>query len=363
MDHHVLLTITIGIIGLSLVLTPVAAEDMADNCEEAEVLEDGTYGDRITPNDQDVFLLELDEGDYITARLSWDHSVTERIRVRHLQADTELFSPIDGTITQSNDDGEYVNFRSRWGTLNVFSPYHDPNNPQADGEVEIELTALGDEGQSCIAIETGADDQSHWWNISFSTNQPTVEFGPGGAEDTERIQDLEQRLEAKNETIQQLEERIVELETQLNASGGQENGGEEIVIDVTVEPGNDQQSFVKDGEAVITAESTNADVSNVEIDFANNVYTLDESGTAVIPLTVTGPQEFIFSYQEVTERVSITVDEADQDGLSENEQTTGSSDGGGNIIPVEGPGFGPVSVVIAVLVLVVITLVRQRNRQ
>lgn len=337
---------TFVVLCVAMTATPVAADDMADNCEEARVLSDGTYSDRITPNDKDVFILELDEGDYITANLSWDHNITSAVFFTDELTHTEVYTSVDLTETGKNARGEGISYSS------IFSNNDKQRYPRADGSVQFEATAQGDAGKVCISIGTRSNERSHDWTLSFSTNQPAVEYGPGGSGDSGTVERLEQQLERKNETIQQLEERVDELESQLNAT----NNGQSITVQVTVNPSGNQQGFVQGGTAIVIAESAQAELSKLQIDYRGNTYSLDASGQAAIPLTGTGEQEVTFRYAGVSESVILDVQSQEQQRSTVTD--TPSTDGGGEIIPVGSPGFGPIPALVALLAVAFLALRR-----
>jgi hypothetical protein len=72
---------------IGLVPQSVAADDeWADSCATAETISPGTYSGRISPDDDDAFILEMDEGDFIQGSLSYN---TERAGDIQVDSETE----------------------------------------------------------------------------------------------------------------------------------------------------------------------------------------------------------------------------------------------------------------------------------
>jgi PGF-CTERM protein len=158
----------------------------------------------------------------------------------------------------------------------------------------------------------------------------------------QRISELESQLEQKNQTIIELESQVEELESQSSNPSGDGNGG--VTIDVTVNPANRQENFVEGGQAVVQAESENADVSEMQVEYGAGTYQLDSSGEVAIPLANTGTQEMTLVYEDTTEEVTIDVEPRDGQNQQE-QQNQQDSDGSGAF----GPGFGVVAAMIALL--------------
>lgn len=266
-----LMTIVIVAGAVAAVAQPVAADDMANKCDNAEVLEPGAHSGRLVNQDYDAFILDIDDGDYINANLSINPRRAQQIDFYGALGDDHQYADFSLNDVPENDAEDWVT-TSRVNT--------------EDGDVAFELAAL-ESGTTCVRMRLqGADDQATDWRLAFTTEDAM----PPPVADPERVEELQLRVE--------------ELEQQIESS---DEAGEDISIDVTVQPGAENQAYVAGGEAVVQAEGQNVDWSEFRVGYQGESYSLDQSGTAAIPLTGAGEQQLRFSYADVTETAPITV--------------------------------------------------------
>lgn len=310
--------------------TVVADDQWADDCGDAQVLEAGEYTGFLGPGDTDAFKVRMTDGDYITMNVQWDDSEASL-----------SFDQMSGIIVSvPRDDPAYV------GTSGYSIIFQDEDS---DGRVQFQVFAEED-GLICLPLEeaeTGGVPTN--WRMSFArgdTEPPELasperisELESQVEQKNQRISQLETILEQKNQTISELESRISELEAQSsNGSGG------DVTIQVTVTPANGQQNFVEGGQAVVQAESENADVSEMSVEYGSGAYQLDSSGQVAIPLAQTGTQEMTLVYGDITKQVSFEV-QAEGEQNQQNQQNQQDTTPTGT----SGPGFGIVVALIAIL--------------
>jgi PKD repeat protein len=128
--------------------------------------------------------------------------------------------------------------------------------------------------------------------VSRTTGGQLV-YRPMVVRGTERIPDLYARYESVNEAL------VAENARLRNASGA--------VLDVTVRPGTDGETFAVGGTADVSVAATNASPQDVTIDYRNATYTPDEAGQVSVPLSEPGRHALTVSYRELTRTVSLEV--------------------------------------------------------
>jgi len=288
-----------------------------------------------------VFLIELSKGDFIQGLLSYNTERTNSGISVYSRTDSREPYASDLSLTAENE----------WTYAS--SPRIENEKPE-NGPAEFRLYNEGPDDMVCVALATPFDDSTPW-ELSFELDEsePPELVSPSELSELEsqmeqknqRISELESLLEQKNLTISELESRVEELESQASTTSGDGN----ITIDVMVNPANGQENFVEGGEAVVQAESENADVSEMQVEYGSGTYQLDSSGEAAIPLAQTGTQEITLVYGDITEQVSFDVQTQDGQGDQQNQedqqnqQETAESE-------ESGPGFGIITAVITTFV-------------
>jgi len=308
----------------------VADDDWPDRCENASIIEPGSYSGQLSPQDYDTFKVRISDGDYLSFRIGMSNP-NARIQTLYHESQSEVSIPESST----GEDRVWV----------AEGLYTDDEND--DGVVEFDLYAQ-ETGVFCFPLMDSEDTVTNW-SMSFSqgeneppelvTGQEYKNISNSVAQKDQRISERESLLEQKNQTISELESRISELNSQSsNGSGG------DITIQVTVNPANGQQNFVEGGEAVVQAENENADVSEMSVEYGSNTYQLNSSGEVAIPLAQTGSQEMTLVYGDTTKQVSFEVQgqEGQNQQNQQNKQDTTPTG-------TSGLGFGIVAVFIALL--------------
>lgn len=303
-----ILTALLVTTSMAVVAQPVAADDKwADRCKKAEQIDAGSYTGSLTPGDDDVFNIRIPDGESITVSLAWNQEAvdTPGIHITNGDASTTGDSPVQEhsgggvtswSLTDKNDDGQ------------------------------VTFTLYGEDSELTCVYLSGSDEGSTNWEMSIARNEATpAEIGSTGQnqnieqknqqiselesqieQKNQRISELESQLEQKNQSIQELESQVQELQSQ---SSNSDSSGQDVSIQVTVNPADGQENFVRGSKAVVQAESENADVSKMAVQYGSGTYQLDSSGKASIPLAETGEQQMKLVYGETTKQVSIQVRE------------------------------------------------------
>lgn len=323
MIRKTVLIVIIIAITLPAVSGIVAADDKwPDRCHhQMRMLGPGQYSGTLSPSEYDYLKFDIPEGDFATVRAKTS-SAGEDNRMSFSTPTTGTITDTDGTKLEPDKGPDpVINKVGRYGTkINVFP-----------GKFKFRLYSEH-EGPLCVSFAT-LDDQAGEWQISVTFSDETPPPIGGGSQDAVKT------ITALKSTITEQKKRINELEAQLQKGGG-------ITIQVTVNPEGDSQSFVQGESAVVSAKSSNADLSKMQVRYKGNTYSVDDSGKAAIPLTQAGEQKLTFAYQGVTKSVTLSVASRGQDSF--NATAGGSSDG--DIIPVSGPGFGSVPALIAIII-------------
>ncbi|WP_340102153.1 hypothetical protein [Salinibaculum salinum] len=191
----IILTVIIGMIAMT---GPAAADDeWPSECDEAPVLSPGSYSGTLSPEDTDVFRVDLPSGDYISINLSFSSSDPEAI-LRYYVRDGSL-STTNGTEIEADETTQL----DRSGTTSLemypsnfsFRTYSETNEP------------------ICVDFSTGGDHAGDW-ALSFT---PTDETPPPVDATTPPMNVTQQILELQ-ERVETLEQRVTELESQTNAT-------------------------------------------------------------------------------------------------------------------------------------------------
>lgn len=319
-----LLVILLVVASVGIVPQAIGAssDDWVDNCNEAEVSStSGEYvGSIDSPRDRDVIKFRLKKGEYISSSML-------------IPEEEDTFDIIEIDAEGTFDDVENAD--------NTDTILH-----ASDGPVTVSFKYYAEEdGTHCLQIQDGGEnaDIPYQWRMNVNYNNPE----PAQFEVTkyrEQVVELESKLQQKNQTISELESRISELESQSSNSGSGD-----VNIHVSVNPANGQQSFVEGGEALIQAESENADVSEMSIQYGSGTYQLGSSGQVAVPLAQTGTQEMTLVYGDNRKQVSFEV-QAQGEQNQQDTTPTGTS----------GPGFG---IVVALIALFGSASILRRYRQ
>lgn len=365
--------VCIAMVGSVAAPVPVAAQDdWPDQCRDTtSATEPGTYSGTLSPVDIDAMLVDIPEGDYITATVTFDAPAE----------DNQLRIHGSGTSITGADGAELSESRGEDSILQQTATSYFRITP---GEITFRMY---NEQESPFCLKTNTQRGATGdWQISFSEGDASPP--PVGAGDSDEVAELEQELEEREETIQEQEERIAELEAQLDAA----DGGQDVTINVEVQPGDDNQAYVDGGTAVVSADSQQADLSQMTVRYNGEDYRLMD-GELALTLQGTGMQELQFQYGDTTETAMIDVQESDaatatsdqDDGTSpsagENEKSPSSNEdspaddesAGDDEASTNGedespsgeeeslPGFGVVITLIALLFASSIFVYRQRN--
>ena len=298
--------------------TAVADDDWPERCDSDDVTvvdATGEYDVTIdTPDDRDVFKVELDIGEYI-------HISTLVPDVKH---DLRL-----GYVRSEGDaslqDGKNVIVRDR--TLQLY-------NFERGEKASWKLWAESEGSNTyCFRFREAATDAEvpYKYSLNLSLNNPEPpKVG------SQRIKELESELEEKKQRINEFEsqleqkdQRISDLKSQLEQKNQtisqlkQQSG--DVNINIEVEPAGSQQNFIKGGKARISVNSENADWDKFSVEYKGDSYSVGDSGTTTIPLSGTGDQQLRFHYGEMSKSTSISVK-----SQATVQQTTSGQGGNGN---------------------------------
>lgn len=362
------LAVTISVaVGFAVVPGSVVADDQyPTTCRDTTpITEPGAHSGTLSPDDSDALLIKIPQGDYITTQIEFT-SPTDSVRL-DISASDETFTDPDGSaLTKARSDnpviqlnrGEHSFLRIRPGRV-TFRIYNEDENPM------------------CLKLGTYESNTGDW-KLSFSRGDakpPSLSENAGGHS--------EEELSSLRQTITEQQQRITELEAQLAA---ERNASQDVTIDVTVQPGEEQQAFVDGGTAVVTAESQQADLSQLTAEYRGDTYQVID-GSVRLPLQGTGEQAVTLRYGDTAETVRFAVqatatpttasadastdtppptattgtasgDTAETDATAQPEDTppaTATEDSTG----VVGPGFGLGSALAALLCLTALLVLRR----
>jgi PGF-CTERM protein len=370
-------------------------DQWSDECNaETQQITPGTYSDTLSPDDVDVLIFEnLSKGEYAAITLQYSTG----------QSDSFVIDPQSGEFGRTGSITDQNGSRAK--NIDEYGGYVaiDPIIPILAGNENTAKFRFYREGSkpACLLLSTTSGGGS--WSLTFEKNTPqppalgsantskqqdseqdtTNQSKPAQpspetveqqnrtinslrkqlTEQNQTISDLREQLAQKNQTVAAQDKTIQNLQAQLNTTETTRNTTNEVQINVTVAPGDSQQSFVEGGNAVISAQGSNADLSKVDMQWGGDTYSLDSSGEAIIPLTSVGEQEMTFAYDDVVETVVLDVDAATQGSSSINSPngSTSTTDDDGGIVSVDGPGFGPLAAIIAFL-LTALSITRLQGR-
>jgi uncharacterized coiled-coil protein SlyX len=353
----------------------------------------GSYSDTLSPNDRDILVFNnLSKGEYAAITLQYTTG-----QPNSFVLDNANTVERKGSIT-AQDGSSHRNIKQYHGHFGT-----DRDTAVLAGNKDTAKFRFYPEGSksACLIFRTESGGGS--WSLTFEKNTPqppalgsantsqqqdseqdtTNQSKPAQpspetveqqnrtinslrkqlTEQNQTISDLREQLAQKNQTVAAQDKTIQNLQAQLNTTETTRNTTNEVQINVTVAPGDSQQSFVEGGNAVISAQGSNADLSKVDMQWGGDTYSLDSSGEAIIPLTSVGKQEMTFAYDDVVETVVLDVDAATQGSSSINSPNGSTSTTGddGGIVSVGGPGFGPLAAIIAFL-LTALSITRLQGR-
>lgn len=314
--------------------TVVADDQWPGLCEEAETIGPGTYSGTLSPEDFDTFLLDIDKGDSAKLRLSWEEDAGDQLIIRH--TDKSIEEPPKTNYDEVYDDyavfSESPERRVEEGETKVITIYSEGTVENRDSEPVCFTLAPYEYFFARTSNGAGAWEMS----VSINENEPPELISKNKYINiSKEVSELESLLEQKNQTISDLESRINELESQSTNS----NSGD-VNIQVTVNPANGQENFIEGGKALVHAESENADVSKMAVKYGGGTYQLNSSEEIAIPLADAGTQEMTLVYGDTMKQVSIDVQSQQEQTQEDSSPTTTGGDG---------PGFGIVAAVIALL--------------
>lgn len=341
MRTRVLVVAVLVVISLGTMPGTAVADDFPQFCDDAPIISGGQISGQLEElADQDAFAIRLQQGQYVSLSVDMPSEKAQAPKI----------------FTANTREGENINNDNHVVARGVrdmsIMTGHAYGFTELHGESpRAELWAKTDrfsESKLCLIVHDKDWKTPYEWEITIERSDPDVTlFEVRELEDKvvelqnqleenegngERISELESQLEQKNQRIDELESRVEELE--LQSSDG---GGSGVSIDVTVTPANGQQNFVEGGEAIVQAESENADVSGIAVEYGAGTYQLDSSGQVAIPLADTGEQQMTVIYGDTTEEVSINVHS------QQNQQQDGTTSGN------SGPGFGIIATAVALL--------------
>ncbi len=292
---------------------PATASDdkWPEMCRYAEIQSpSGEYvGSIDSPEDQDLVKFRLDKGEFLTISLALPKE----------EGDMHIVGRgADNTYRYESGESSGSIEPSEGPSTTSFKLY-----AEQDGTHCIEIQDLGETAEL-----------PYQWKLKIKKNdqKPATFEGTGSSEN---ISKLKSKLERKNKQIKQLQSTIKDLKASTNNSSTGD-----VTIQVTVNPANNQQNFVRGGKAVVQVKSENADVSKVAVKYGDGTYQLGSSGQVEIPLVDTGTQKMALVYGDTLKQLSIQVQEPqsqsdqksqqqnDRDPQNEIQQNTGSGDSG-----------------------------------
>jgi len=318
--------VLIVLAGVAVVPAPaVAADEYPGECSDAPVVDaTGEYtGSHDTPQDNDAMRVVLDRGDYLQVRAGFPDSAVDP---------AILLPEPDYTIRNLSMGSRDA---SQYGSWIEATP---------SSETTFEFWAE-ESGTFCFAMSGDEDaDIPYQWRLSLTKNSPTApEFTPASDELQNRVESLESKLEEKNETI-------ANLRSQLEETGSEEQRN--LTIEIDVEPADGRQNFVSGGEAQVSVQNDDIDLSEIAVKFGSATYDLGGDGQGKVALIDAGTKELVVVYGDVRESVMLNVQERSgpADSQSQSAQEGRESD---DLTDGSGPGFGITSVVVAVALLAV----------
>jgi hypothetical protein len=348
-----LATLVVVIATVGIVAQPVAADDeWTGDCGEARTISPGAYSGTLSPNDQDSFAIDLPEGDYITIRLEWD---TRNLTGLSIIDDAFKYGGVEHEPEdeqESSSDMEGIYSEASFGPDGTEGEWYSAGDAPAE-------TTIYSEGEGPICVGLIATEGAGDWRFSFARHDaepPELvsqsELDERSEQKDQRIAELESLLEQKNQTIARLENENDQTD---------ENGpsGDTAIINVAVEPAGDRQNFISGGAAHVTANSENADWNEFSIEYKDGMYSVDEAGASVVPLTGTGEQQLTFHYQDTTETVNLDVQSQPDEQGDVSDQSDDTSDSN-DAADVEGDGSG-FGLPVTVLAILSVTLLLGRD--
>lgn len=319
------------VVGVGIVSgTAVADDEWTGKCDNAEEISPGAYSGTLSPEDQDSFVVEIPQGDYINVRLEWEN---ENLTGIQFMDDAFKYGGVEYEHDSHQESTRDMEGKFSSASILYNGKGRDAVTPSpSDMPFETRVYSEGD-GPVCLGVLAyeGAGD----WKMSFSIQdeEPPALVDQHEAREIENeIEELESLLEQKNQTISELNSN----------SSNSDIGG--VDIDVTINPGNGQENFVEGGKAVIKAESENADISEMYVEYRDGIFQFDSSGKTIVPLSEIGTQELTLVYGNATEQASIDV-QSRGDQASQNPQNQEDE----NPTEMDGSGLGVVAVMIALI--------------
>lgn len=326
-----------------------AAQDKyPGDCQEADFQEPGVFQGRIdVKSDIDVLKFDVERGDTIPVRFNTE----ERLRV-----DVFLDGGYNG-VSVVNMSGPM----EKQGGYSVFFPSGGPESSlllraQSSGTLCMEMSVHYGGGESLdssqipfhwrAAVDLNTAEAPDYVPASETLQERTAELESRVSElqqqlqtKDDRISELRAQVEQRNRTISQLSALLEQKNQSINEleSHSSDGSDEEVTIDVNITPANGQQNFIEGGEALVQAESENADVGELSVEYGSGTYQLDPTGTVAIPLAESGTRTLTLLHSDIMKQVSIEVQA--ENGQNQQQDTPDES----------GPGFGILTAFIAVL--------------
>ena len=273
-----------------------------DKCssENISVIDPGRHTGEFSPGDTDAFIIDnIKEGEYITVRTAFS-SPAKDASLQVSYAELPSFSDTTLSSISGTDISSVENLDETYGGTVIDS---------TGIQYRIYSEGADQEDPGRICIELDSSNSVLRWGFSFERGK--AEPPALGADDSEKVNRLQTKLQRKNQTIEAMESQIQEQNQTITALRAQLQNqtatGQPVSINVTVAPGGNQNSFRVGETASVTAEMKNADMSKLSVRYAGESYSLDESGAASIPLQRAGTQQMVFTYRNTTERIELDV--------------------------------------------------------
>lgn len=178
-----------SISGVTLATTPALTAqetqesepaDWADTCENAGVLEAGTYEGSLSPDDRDTFIVpNMNEGEYLALNFTFTEGADE---IQFQTETSEEFAPI--TITAGT--GAFIEDAYE-NTFNSESYVEVREQPDEDLSVYSLRVYAEDDGPVCVQFNTDGSSATNW-RMSMepqAPQAPPVICPPNHTADTE----------------------------------------------------------------------------------------------------------------------------------------------------------------------------------
>lgn len=305
-----------------LVLSMVAIGNVSANpepveqCSEAPNLEPGAYSTTIAPNEEQYFTVEgMSQGDYLTFDVDYDVSDHDVINIGSgVNIDSQNIYTEPSDMSAVSEDWD------------ISAPYFGTElNAEPDGSGELWLET---EKTPCIRIAT---EGQGGYAFSFDINSPT----PPRLVTSEQVEDIESensdlrnQVEQQNSRIEELQSENTDLQEQVDELQTQVQNAD-VTINVTVAPAGEIEDFRAGERARITATTQTGDLSELDISFADESYSLGENGQTTVPLESVGSKQMTFSYDGNSKSKSVEVLSAESEPPSEEESSSNTSDESG----------------------------------